>query len=34
MVVMGFGFGALLMSKVLAPALMHLADKDLVIVFI
>jgi len=33
MVVMGFGFGALLMSKVLAPALMHLADKNLVIVF-
>ncbi|MDD5677546.1 MAG: OFA family MFS transporter [Kiritimatiellae bacterium] len=33
MVVMGFGFGALLMAKVLAPVLMHLTDKNLVIVF-
>lgn len=33
MVVMGFGFGALLMSKVFAPMLMGLAHKNLVGVF-
>jgi OFA family oxalate/formate antiporter-like MFS transporter len=33
MVVMGFGFGALLMSKVIAPTLMSLFDNNLVSVF-
>ncbi|MDD5090045.1 MAG: OFA family MFS transporter [Candidatus Wallbacteria bacterium] len=33
MVVMGFGFGALLMSKVLAPYLMNMTGKNLVQVF-
>jgi MFS transporter, OFA family, oxalate/formate antiporter len=33
MVVMGFGFGAILMSKVLAPALMSITGRDLVQVF-
>lgn len=33
MVVMGFGFGALLMSKVLAPGLMKATGDDLVLVF-
>ncbi len=33
MVVMGFGLGALLMSKVFAPLLMALAHKNLVVVF-
>jgi OFA family oxalate/formate antiporter-like MFS transporter len=33
MVIMGFGFGALLMSKVIAPRLMELADGDFVKVF-
>lgn len=30
MVVMGFGFGALLMSKVIAPIMMNLADQSLI----
>ena len=33
MVIMGFGFGALLMSKVIAPAMINIADGDLVKVF-
>lgn len=33
LVVMGFGFGALLMSKVIAPFLMKAADRNLVVVF-
>ncbi|MEI7733621.1 MAG: OFA family MFS transporter [Verrucomicrobiota bacterium] len=33
MVIMGFGFGALLMSKVLAPSLMALTGGNLVLVF-
>lgn len=34
MVVMGFGLGALIMSKVIAPALMNLTDGNLVKVFL
>jgi OFA family oxalate/formate antiporter-like MFS transporter len=34
MVVMGFGLGALVMSKVIAPMLMELTDKNLVQVFL
>jgi OFA family oxalate/formate antiporter-like MFS transporter len=33
MVVMGFGFGAILMSKLLAPLLLTLSDGNLVVVF-
>lgn len=33
MVVMGFGFGALIMAKVIAPAFMAVANGDLVLVF-
>ena len=33
MVVMGFGFGALLMAKILAPVIMHLTGGNLVLVF-
>jgi OFA family oxalate/formate antiporter-like MFS transporter len=33
MVVMGFGFGALLMSKIFAPMLLEISDSNMVIVF-